>query len=51
MVAIWNGKYTRTDGSVVEGPSIRDLCHGDGAGCGDARRRRDAGDDGQDGRA
>jgi putative iron-regulated protein len=25
MAAIWNGKYTRTDGSVVEGPSIRTL--------------------------
>ena len=25
MVAAWQGKYTRTDGSVVEGPSIRDL--------------------------
>ena len=25
MAAIWNGKYTRTDGSVVEGPSIREL--------------------------
>jgi putative iron-regulated protein len=23
MAAIWNGKYTRIDGSVVEGPSIR----------------------------
>jgi len=25
MVAAWQGKYTRTDGSVVEGPSIREL--------------------------
>jgi putative iron-regulated protein len=25
MIAIWNGKYTRTDGSVVAGASIRDL--------------------------
>ena len=25
MAAIWNGKYTRTDGSVVSGPSIREL--------------------------
>jgi putative iron-regulated protein len=25
MVAAWQGKYTRTDGSVVEGPSIRDF--------------------------
>jgi putative iron-regulated protein len=25
MVAAWQGKYTRTDGSVVEGPSIRDI--------------------------
>jgi putative iron-regulated protein len=24
MAAIWNGRYERTDGSVVEGPSIRD---------------------------
>ena len=24
MAAIWNGNYTRIDGSVVEGPSIRD---------------------------
>src|SRR6185369_17657788 len=23
MTAIWTGKYTRIDGSVVEGPSIR----------------------------
>ncbi|WP_029076411.1 imelysin family protein [Kaistia adipata] len=25
MVAAWQGKYTRADGSVVEGPSIRDF--------------------------
>lgn len=25
MVSAWQGKYTRTDGSVVEGPSIREL--------------------------
>jgi putative iron-regulated protein len=24
MASIWNGSYTRIDGSVVEGPSIRD---------------------------
>ena len=39
MASIWNGKYTRVDGSVVEGPSIRAYAAGEGAGSGHARRR------------
>ena len=39
MAAIWTGKYTRVDGSVVEGPSIRDYATAKAARCGEARRR------------
>jgi len=38
MVAAWQGKYTRTDGSVVEGPSIRELAAAKNA---DAAKRVD----------
>ena len=38
MAAIWNGKYTRTDGSVVEGPSIRSYAEAKAA---DAAKRSD----------
>jgi putative iron-regulated protein len=38
MVAAWQGKYTRTDGSVVEGPSIRDIATAKNA---DAAKRVD----------
>jgi len=38
MVAAWQGKYTRTDGSVVEGPSIRDIAAAKNA---DAAKRVD----------
>ena len=39
MTAIWNGSYKRTDGSLVEGASIRDYAADEGAGGGGARRR------------
>ncbi|MCX5577969.1 peptidase [Kaistia terrae] len=38
MVAAWQGKYTRTDGTVVEGPSIRDFAAAKNA---DAAKRVD----------
>ncbi|WEK52587.1 MAG: imelysin family protein [Candidatus Kaistia colombiensis] len=38
MVTAWQGKYTRTDGSVVEGPSIRELAAAKNA---DAAKRVD----------
>jgi len=38
MVAAWQGKYTRTDGTTVEGPSIRDLAAAKNA---DAAKRVD----------
>ncbi|MBN9025256.1 MAG: peptidase [Rhizobiales bacterium] len=38
MVSAWQGKYTRTDGSVVEGPSIRELAAAKNA---DAAKRVD----------
>jgi putative iron-regulated protein len=38
MVAAWQGKYTRADGSVVEGPSIRDFASAKNA---DAAKRVD----------
>jgi putative iron-regulated protein len=38
MRSIWAGKYTRVDGSVVEGPSIRDYAT---AKAGDAAKRTD----------
>lgn len=38
MVAAWQGKYTRTDGNVVEGPSIRDIAAAKNA---DAAKRVD----------
>lgn len=38
MTAIWNGSYTRTDGSVVSGPSIREYA---GASAAEAAARAD----------
>ena len=39
MVAIWNGSYTRVDGSKVEGPGIADLA---AERTGDAKAKVDA---------
>ena len=53
MAAIWNGNYTRTDGSRRRRAVDPRLCRGQGAGGGGARRRgvrgharQDAGDEG-----
>ena len=51
MMAIWNGRYTRLDGKVVEGPSVADDRRRQGArGQGRGRRAdgRDAGPDAGD---
>ena len=47
MASIWNGSYTRIDGSVVEGPSIRDYAGRSRRG-GGARRRGVPGDQRKD---